>query len=90
MMLNLLETQIEPHQLSALLAFARQATVRIEGFKEPKALADLLRSIETGRPNWELLRPFYGKSTDVTLLPDGWVAFEVEVPVSHYVRYHST
>lgn len=68
------------HELRAMSAFLKTATIEISGMKDADGLAALRTSIESGTPNWELLFPYCQSSNDPS-----YDHFKVDVPADFYV-----
>lgn len=68
------------HELKDMLAHLEQTTIAITGMKDKAGLKALRDSTASGTPDWSLLFPYCGWTTD----PD-YEKFQVDVPASFYV-----
>lgn len=69
------------HELRSLVEKLKTTTTRIEGMKDKVGLAALRDSIATGNPNWDLLYPYCGWSSNSA----DYDEFVFDVPASFIV-----
>lgn len=68
------------HELRDLAEFLKTQPIRITGMKDAEGLAALQASIDSGNPDWDLLFPYCGWTSQ-----PGWVEFSLDVPASYYI-----
>lgn len=68
------------HEMKEMAAFLDQRTIAVGGMKDRTELAALRESIASGRPDWNLLFPYCGWTTQKEC-----EEFTIDVPASFYV-----
>lgn len=68
------------HELKDMLAYLQTATIRVTSMKGKAGLQELRDSIASGNPDWKLLFPYCGWTSD----PES-EEFELDVPASFYM-----
>jgi hypothetical protein len=68
------------HELRELQEFCKTHTIPVSGMKDPAELAALQASIDSGKPNWDLLYPYCAWTTRSES-----VKFNVDVPMDFKV-----
>lgn len=69
------------HELRSLLEALKMTTTRIEGMKDKEGLAILNASIATGTPDWSLLYPYCGWTSN----SEAYAEFSLDVPASFII-----
>lgn len=68
------------HELKDMLAWLDTQIIKISGMKDAEGLAALQESVKSGSPDWSLLFPYCGWTSQ-----KDWVEFEIDVPASFYM-----
>lgn len=68
------------HELIQLRKIMDRRSIEIEGMKEPSELANLIRSIDSGKPDWSLLYPYCKWASG-----GRYEQFKIDVPMSFMV-----
>ncbi|OZI61579.1 hypothetical protein [Bordetella genomosp. 11] len=68
------------HEMKDMLAFLESQTILVSGMKDKEELAKLQATIDAGKPDWNLLFPYAGWTSQ-----QDWVEFTMDVPAMFYV-----
>lgn len=68
------------HELKDMIAYLHKSTIKITGMKDKDDLQNLRASIASGSPDWNLLFPYCGWSSDPK-----YEEFEIDVPAFFYI-----